>query len=889
MRAIIVFLLATALPALGQNQYGLQGNTGYGSAAIPAGAPWNGLANFRVEFRIHSWSGTGRLFQWDGFYVNLNSTYISATDFYDPGSPTVSVTLPAGVTDIVVRLQRTPTEWRIELWPSSGSQYVPGETAGTSGSAISLASTTVDLMHNGGGSGRVPGVLDWFRVFSTSVAADSLPPSNTSTGNLLNYELEGDGADSSGRGSSLSMGGAPSWPQTPVVPQLGEARTVRAGTPFTIDCGSTNAASYFWQQLSGPQTVSFSSRTVAAPIVSGANVFGEYRLQCTATNALGQTGSSSIPIGAVATNAAGVVVPGVSAIGFTTGELLRSGASPWPFYDRNRPRRAVAVGTLLTAQMAASINTPLEGTLALANGSTSITGTGTLFLTRYAVGARILIYYDQGGGRISRTTYVIANVASNTSMTLSAAWNRPAQSGIQHQRWGMGEGGDADSAWAEGYNYYDNILALYISYYKTGFSQIASYADQMAQYWWLYADLGRNYGFAPRQASLEGLTIAAQRGVLNAAEVYTYIDNYSWSWPGGAPPGYRNYIGERNTSTGYQNFYFGARESGYSLRHAVLLAQQHPDSAVRTVWLNRLAANVQNHYRDYQCKASNPVSPNRCRFPEGAFRWEDAAWSPNLAEQPWHTGIVMQGLIRFHRLTSNTVAQSVMNDWVNHLMVNTQPDGATSRSLFQGNFPSSFPGVNCRGYYYWHLRGSATTLLSPGDVAAGCPGPPEAIYGMRDTNNEIVSSMGYVYRLTGNAEIKARGDDMFGGTWGADDGYFGQWVWAAAPNQGKTHGQGLCCNDSYLVDRLGAAAASRTPLPLPLRVGFRLQTVAGAVSVRLTVVRPDGQSVSADCTSSPCTVPGDQQQGEHRFQLEYRSSSGAVLQASELQPVRVGS
>lgn len=893
MRHTLVFLLS-AVSMLGQNLYSLQGRSGSGGIAVPSGAPWSSLSNLRIEFRFHNWTaGSGRVFEWGDFYVNMTGTSISATSFYEPGSPSASRVFPVGSTDVVVRLQRTSTRWQMEMWNADGSGYVSGTAEGVSGSPISLASTTLHLMRSGGGAPSTGPLarMAWFRVFSTSAAVDSTPPSNASVGDLLNFEFEGNGNETSGRGLNLTMAGAPVYPETPVVPQLGESQTVRAGASFSLNCGGTNASSYFWQQLSGPQMVTFSSRTVAAPTIRGANVFGQYQFQCTARNALGSTGATTLNVGAVATNPNNVVIPGVSAIGFTTGEMLRGGTSPWPFYDRHRPRRALAVGALLTAAMAADINTPLAGTVSVANGSTSVTGVGTSFTSQYSIGSKILFYYRQAGGGIGRIRQTVSAIASNTSLTLSTAFTQPTQSGIQHQRWGTGDGGGADGAWAEGYNYYDNILALYTSYYKTGLSQIAAYADQMAAYWWLYCDLGQNYGFAPRQISLDGLAIAAQRGVIDPTAFYTYVDNYSWSWSAGTPPGYRNYVGTRNTTFGNQNFYFGARESGYSFRHAVMLAQQHPNSGVRATWLSRLETNIQNHYRDFQCKASNPANPGRCRAPEGAFRWEDSAWGADFSELPWHTGIIMQGLIRYHRLTSNPVAQSVMTDWVNHLMVNTQPNGPGNPglSLYQNTVASSFPGINCRGYYYWHLRGSTTTLMSPGDVAAGCPGPPEAIYGMRDTNNEIVSSMGYAFRLTGNAGIRARGDDMFGGTWGADDGYFGQWVWEGAPNQGKTHGQGLCCNDSYLVDRLGTVAASRTPLPLPLRVGFRLQTVAGAVSVRLTVVRPDGQSVSADCTSSPCSVAGDQQQGEHRFRLEYRSAGGAVLQSSELQPVRVGS
>ena len=311
---------------LGQNQYGLQSNAAYGTASIPSGVPWTGLANIRFEFRLHNWTGTDRLFQWDGFVVNMNASSITATSFYDPGSPTIGASIPAGVTDVVARLQRTPTTWRIELWPSNGSQYISGGSAAASGAAISSGSTSLALMHNGGGgTSGASAILDWFRLFSTAVGLDADPPGNGAVGNLLNYELESNGIDSSGNGVSLALSGTVNWPLTPVVPQLGEARTVRAGASFTVDCGSTNAANYFWQQLSGPQTVTFSSRTVAAPVVSGANVFGEYRLQCTATNASGQQGSSSLIIGAVGTNPAGVVLPRSTEIGFTTSELLRGG------------------------------------------------------------------------------------------------------------------------------------------------------------------------------------------------------------------------------------------------------------------------------------------------------------------------------------------------------------------------------------------------------------------------------------------------------------------------------------------------------------------------------------------------------------------------------------
>ena len=64
-------------------------------------------------------------------------------------------------------------------------------------------------------------------------------------------------------------------------------------------------------------------------------------------------------------------------------------------------------------------------------------------------------------------------------------------------------------------------------------------------------------------------------------------------------------------------------------------------------------------------------------------------------------------------------------------------------------------------------------MTSGGDAGAGCGGAAEAIYGSRDSNNEIISRMGYAYRLTGIAALKTLGDDIFGGTWGGEMMGFG--------------------------------------------------------------------------------------------------------------------
>lgn len=854
------------------------------SGRMAPGAPnevtYSGLSltSFRLETRIHGFTintTRQRIASFDygvsgGILISLWETgsQIVVTDFINGGA-SFSLSLVGLSNDILVRCQRDVARGKFycEAWDANGRNYRRSGIA-----AATVPGATSSLV----GFGPANFAMAWWRLFPAVLDEDAAPPSNANTGApAVNVLFENTVADTTGKTVAVS-GAAPAYEATPVVPLLGEDRTVRAGQPFSLNCGDTDTAAYRWQQLDGPAPVTFSNREAAAAVVRGANLTGTYSFQCEGRDSAGQWGFSTIRVGAVASNAGGVVLA-PSAITFLTAPMLRAGASPWPFYDRNRPRLSLETGREIVAQMEADLNTPLPGLVTVAQGSSQVTGQGTAFLSQYAPGTAILFYYVPAGGGTARAVRTVAAVANDGLLTLTAAWDRPGQTMIEHQRFGDGDASDAYARWSESLNYYDNVATLYITYFKTGLTEFASLADRVAQLWWWYLD-GR-VDWAPRNIMFEGLMIAAERGVLDREAVYQHAQRFSFDDPAGL--GYRNYITERNTTNDYQNFYFGARESGYSWRYGVALAQLHPSATVRNDWNSRLAANIQNHYRDFQCRASNPALPSRCREPEGAFRWEDAAWN-GLAEQPWHTGIVMQGLIRYHRWTNNTVARQVIADWVTHLMTNKQPNGPGEGSLWL-RIPSSFPGVDCRRHYYWHLEGP--TMAS--NAGGGCAGGFDAVYGGRDINNEIVSSYGYAFQLTGQPGARMRGDDVFGATWGGDDGFFSQWAWRQASNRAKVLGQGLCCNDSYLVDRLPLAARDTDAQPLSLRVPFRLANVNNAADVLVTLTKPDGTQVQQTCTTSPCVVTADRVQGDHLLEMEYRSTGGVRLATTGRRPVVV--
>lgn len=860
---------------------------GYGSATLPSTTTFNGLTAIRAEFRYTPSGTSGAILFLDSILISQGSGVISATSFYG-GSGTVTLNYGSS-TDIIVRFCQNSTGVWLDGWSADGSTYYAGQTNTQSLGTLDLRGDTVSARHNGGGSGGTAGTIAWIRAYTSVtgsvVSRSTSPVTNAGAASpLLDWRFEGNGTDSSSNAANLTMTSG-TYGSTAVVPQVGEPITIRAGGTATLDCTGTNADSYKWRYIGSSSTVAFASQTSGSTTATGLNTFGQYTFRCEAT-INGVSATSDLLVGAVATNSAAVVIPPTSNLDFLLAPMLRGDASPWTFYDQNRRRESLTRCAAIVTQMTTDIATPLTGAVSLTNGSTAVTGSGTSFLTQYAATARFMVYYDQGSGVIGRYTATISSVTNDTSMTLTAIWPKANQSGRQHQRFGTGDGGDANTRWTDSLNYYDNALACYVSHYKTGLTALGTYADSIAGYWWLYLDRGSSTGFsAPRiYTGGEGLAIAAERGVVSSAELYAGLELYNWNG-GGSSDGFKNWVIDHNSDALNDNLYYGIREGGYVLRQAVLLAKLHPTSGTRSAWVTRLNDNLTKYFRWHQCFTTNTGGVTRCKGPDGAYRWQDTVWSDEYAEQPWHVGIMQQGNIRYHRWTANSTSNSILRDWVDHLQYGTQPSGVGSGKFYQDDVASSYSGVNCRRHYYWQLQGTADASSMAANAGGGCAGGFDSMAGARDINNEIVSSYGYAYRLTGTAAYKTRGDDMFGATWGGDDGFYGQWAWSGAANRYKTHGQALCCNDSYLVDRLGSTDADITAIARSISFSFSLAGVSTAAKVKVTVTLPNGATTSATCTDSPCAVSGvDARQGDVvAYRLEYLNSGDVVRAAGDLQ------
>lgn len=319
--------------------------------------------------------------------------------------------------------------------------------------------------------------------------------------------------------ASLKVFGAPSW-----APNI----TVRAGASVQLDgTGSScsGGCTYFWQQLAGPSTLTWSSRTASQPTISG-TVFGQYQVQLQVTAVTGGAkNTSTMTFGAVSTDTNGVVIiPDAKISKILQVPPIKWGSSPWTYMDERHKAFGDYFGDILTNNAnynAVDWKTALSGTVAVTNGNPVITGTGTDFQNQYCgggsspSGAYMVIWYPLGGGVFGKRGYPIASCDNATQITLQASYySSSTQGSLQHSK--MICGGCWVGA-SDNVNYYDVVLSLYSLYYRTGLTQYLTYARTLAANWWEQPsiDKGRIFGAAdegatrmnPRQWALNGIAL----------------------------------------------------------------------------------------------------------------------------------------------------------------------------------------------------------------------------------------------------------------------------------------------------------------------------------------------------------------------------------------------
>jgi hypothetical protein len=578
------------------------------------------------------------------------------------GSQACTASLNGTYSDIIFRVQRIDATNLLtaEVWKSAdGSGYVAAN--------CTLSNPNAGGVPTDGGNSFSVGTtlanIAYIREYSTTVAPGT-PPSNNFDGDILDYEFEGNGNDSSGHAQNLTMSGTtygatPIYAPAPLFGVYGQPRSFEAGrgslqlnsSSFT----STDLAtlSNFWTQISGPAIGNFSSRTSSNPTFS-APVAGTYRLQLTVTDSTGSSGVTAVDFGAVAADAGHQVINYIldstttSKMDVVLGPLTRWGTSPWPWYDLTEMASADSLGPYqLTGP---PTPTSVSGTFALAgsSGNATVVGTGTTFtsmgwtpgITTFVIGLPGASTPDGlPGALVAR----LGSITDDTHVSLDGnmAPVPVPMAGVtlstvpsgSYDYWGLSA--QPFSSW----NFYDCVLGHYREWRRSGLEIYHQYATALADWWYHY---GLNHGYRipfPKSAGLDGLILRAIDGKPAYWDGILYFLRYPIGWTyqftqGPVAPG----------ST------IEPRESGYALRAAALVARLHPSSTVRTEFCGYVANAVVNVWPNVQDDLGN--------FEEDVYAGNQSypykAYNGHFGSSPWRATLALLGLQAAYEALADT-------------------------------------------------------------------------------------------------------------------------------------------------------------------------------------------------------------------------------------------
>ncbi len=269
--------------------------------------------------------------------------------------------------------------------------------------------------------------LGFLRWFSTTVPVGSSIPIAGETGDLGDWEFEGNETDSA-HGTNFASGTV-SYGSTPIYApncNAGAQQSFRAGGIGTLDgTGSTpldggTSLTYLWQQdTSSSQKLVWSSHSTSGPALTGM-VFGPVNINLAVTDGSGQTSTCGVHDGAVATDSSDNVVIADPIVNAILSPLLRYGSPnlPWPWFDTANKYANDWFGALLSGPNSVAGSdgylafwaTPATGTISVpltgAGTPAAVTGVGTHFLNDIC---------------ISGATVLTATATSPITITMSSA------------------------------------------------------------------------------------------------------------------------------------------------------------------------------------------------------------------------------------------------------------------------------------------------------------------------------------------------------------------------------------------------------------------------------------------------------------------------------------
>ena len=524
----------------------------------PSGRPWNnfGSYSFRIEERVHGWAtGDIQAVCVGGLCIRSINTdaspNVSSTVAFT-GDSVNGILAASGCckpnSDVLIRIQRDITAvncpqygkgcYTIEFWDMKSNAYSSG--------VYSIVSTNSNWSNNAGTQIQ-PGVnvawIEWYTgVIPIGQGSSFCGPSpsgpcmpdvtDSQIGDLASYKFEGNLNDSSPHHANL-QGGSVAFSATPVYPprcSAGAQQVFVAGSTGTLngfglplDGVSSTIASLTWQQLAGPP-VTWTGQSLATAKVSGLaptnqpNGPASYIFQLTAADQSGNLTSCTVKDGAVATDNNDIIVTNNPLVDQLVHRQLRwsSPNQPWPWFDDRAMAAAnVELDNVYGLRGCSSLDFNAcyfqiwwkkfgPGTVSLTDQSTTLTGTGTHFLTTFQCSpggtpaAFSVVAIEYSAATKHYRMYNVTSCADDTHVTLDRAWYSilgtptgnyaPESAGAAYQ-WSLNSNAQFPA------NFYDNVAAYYVMYLRTGIDDFLVAFRKFADEWWEQPTMDQGYCF----------------------------------------------------------------------------------------------------------------------------------------------------------------------------------------------------------------------------------------------------------------------------------------------------------------------------------------------------------------------------------------------------------
>jgi hypothetical protein len=544
-----------------------------------------------------------------------------------------------------------------------------------------------------------------------------------------------------------------------------------------------------------------------------------------------------------------------SQVAFICGPQLKAGSAlnPAPWFDSashsmgitlgDRFPRVAPFGPMAYNAQSGTWDNVIAGQVSINSGSAVVTGVNSSF-TR-DVDANGAGPHFNGRLRVRDASGVersvqVKSVESDTRLTLTGPWaygsvsNTVADTFYQDPEWGS----NTDRYYSD--NYYDTALVQYINYYRTGETRYLDYARKTADAWWHSQWIGEGTvtggpnHLPPRSMAFAGLMLRALDG---RPEMWDYL--------------------EREVSTNFQHWvyvrrndgrlYYDIREDGYAQLYAVMLAKVLPDSYAQ--YGNGTLKGSTGTVTDGAGKRASYLAQTeetavnffgRLQRADGSWRWDaDLSSTPSEqyrdVEQPFMVGLYLESVVLLHQLSGNQTVKTKLKEQL------TRSVRQLYSGAYQQNYPvTDFPQYRWRGMYYFWGGGTVAnaTSLSPPPVPTTANGDLlTAVRVTRHLNSTIHHAFGYAYFITGEAQYKEMGDEVFDASYGDQvDGIH----CLADSGKGKDYDMNFRASGHYLAWRLAAGtkaapallASSRNPITTAqMKNGLRTSAVPTSPSL----------------------------------------------------------